>query len=122
MHTLVLVLMMLANTTVLAPRYIDFGPIAVDDDYEMLYPLAYVDIPVLDNDLSGKGGGPLRVTGVSAERGGKAAVVDGKFVRVAIEWSSIGEGAIAHGTYTIANDRGSSEGSWTVWYWSEIEP
>ena len=130
MHTVVLVLMLLVNLVVFMPNRPIPGPIVHDDEYVLLYPVAYVDIPVLDND-----GSPaqdnLSVVAATGLRGGKAEIVDDTTVRVYIDWASYYawpgpnddefSARVAHGTYTVTDGVGQSSARWTVWYWPEMQ-
>lgn len=98
-------------------------PVANDDEIILLYhPVAVVDIPVLDNDYDPEGR-PLRVTRVPLMEGGKAEIVDGKAVRVTIDWpGGYAYGLIAHGAYLVSDGQAEAKAEWFVWYWPEILP
>ncbi len=101
-------------------------PIAHDDEVYLLYhPVAVVEIPVLDNDVDPEGS-PLRITRLTQVEGGKAEVIDGKLVRVFLDWSpnsgGYAHGLMAHGTYYVSDGQAVSEANWFVWYWPEIQP
>ena len=101
-------------------------PIANDDEVILLYhPVSSVDIPVLDNDIDPEGR-TLQVVGLPLIEGGKAEVVDGKAVRVYVDWSlggsGNGYGLMAHGAYLVSDGLAVSKAEWFVWYWPEILP
>lgn len=123
MHTsLSVVLIMLVTVLPLAAR-VHHHPIAHDDQYHLVYQVRSVDIAVLDNDV-GPGPESLRVVAVSGVKGGKAEIIDGRTVRVTVDWAryAVWSGAggpmgrVAHGDYIISNGYAQSRGTWTIWY------
>jgi hypothetical protein len=123
MHTLSVVLIMLVTALPFAARVHYHHPIAYDDQYHLAYQVRFVDIPVLNNDI-GPGPEPLRVVTVSGVEGGRAEIIDGKTVRVTVDWASYAVwsgaggpmGRVAHGSYIISNGYAQSRGTWTIWY------
>lgn len=117
--------------TLLAPFAVrrNHPPMASDDHRVLVFnPTAIVDISVLDNDI-GPGPESLRVVAVTTTRGGKAEIIDGRTVRVTIDWASYAvwptrntnaPGApVAYGTHVISNGYARSVATWTVSYWPE---
>ena len=115
--------------TLLAPFAVrrNHPPMASDDHRVLVFnPTAIVDIPVLDNDVDGDGD-PLQVVALSVVEGGKAEIIDGRTVRVTIDWASYAvwptrntnaPGApVAYGTHVISNGYARSVATWTVSYW-----
>lgn len=99
-------------------------PIAVDDQVTLLYhPVGVVEIPVLENDVDPEGR-TLRITGLPLTEGAKAEIIDGKLVRVSLDWPPGGNahGLIAHGAYLVSDGWAESKAEWFVWYWPEIVP
>ncbi len=101
-------------------------PIANDDDVFMMYPPTQsIDIPVLNNDVDPEGR-PLRITRLALIEGGKAEIVDGKAVRVQINWppatDSLPHGLVARGVYFVSDGLAESKAQWFVWYWPEVQP
>ena len=131
MHTVVLVLMLLVNLMVFAPVRPGPAPIVRDDEVILLYPVPYVDVYVLDNDGTGAQD-DLTVVAAAGFRSSKAAVVQGTFVRVYIDWASyyawppnpndeeFGD-AVAHGVYTVSNGSGQASARWVIYYWPEMQ-
>ena len=101
-------------------------PVAVDDQYFILYhPVPVVEIPVLENDTD-PDGDVLQVTALPAIEGGKAEIVDGTIVRVYIDWSQQVPddfyGLMARGTYAVSDGMATRYANWAVWYFPEIPP
>lgn len=128
MNMVMLVLMALVNLATIAPN--PPGPVASDDQVILLYPVPYVDVYVLDNDGTGSQD-DLTVVATSGSRSGKAAVVQGTFVRVYIDWASyyawpepndeeFGD-AVAHGVYTVSDGSGLASARWVIYYWPEMQ-
>lgn len=122
--TLFVTLALMFGMQMIGPR--NQPPIANDDDLFLLYhPAGIVDIPVLDNDVDPEGQA-LRITGLALTEGGKAEIVDGKAVRVHIDWSAQTDGfpygLVAHGAYLVGDGLAESKAQWFVWYWPEILP
>ncbi len=128
MHTLSAVLIMLVTVLPLATRVHYHRPIAHDDEHHLTYQVRSVDIAVLDNDF-GPGPESLRVVALSGVKGGKAEIIDGRMVRVTIDWASYAVwpgadgamGRVAHGDYIISNGYAQSLGTWAVWYVPEMK-
>lgn len=130
MHTLSVVLIMLVTVLPFATRVPYHHPVAHDDESHLAYQVRYVDIPVLDNDI-GPGPENLQVVAVSGVKGGKAEIIDGRTVRVTIDWASYVVwssasddrlmGRLAHGVYIVSNGYATSQGTWTVWYVPEMK-
>ncbi len=123
MHTLSVVLIMLVTVLPFAARVHYHHPIAHDDERSLVVQVRTVDIPVLTNDI-GPGPESLRVVAVSGVKGGKAEIIDGRTVRVTVDWASYAVwsgaggpmGRVAHGNYIISNGYAQSRGTWTIWY------
>lgn len=102
--------------------------VAYDDQHHLIHQVRSVDIAVLDNDI-GPGPESLRVVAVSGVRGGKAEIIDGRIVRVTVDWASYAVwsdaggpmGQVAHGSYVISNGCARSQGTWTVWYLPDMK-
>ncbi len=128
MHTLSVVLIMLVTGLPFAARVHYHHPIAHNDEHHLMYQVRSVDIPVLDNDI-GPGPESLRVVALSGVEGGKAEIIDGRAVRVTVDWASYAVwsgaggpmGRVAHGSYIISNGYARSEGTWTVWYMPDMK-
>lgn len=124
MRTLVLVLMVLFNSAVLIPRSPHYGPVANDDEFILPVPMAYVDLAVLENDYDPRNDVNLRVISLTHSEDSDAQIIDGRIVRVYLNWSGAYDpgvdGLVAHGTYIVSNGLGKSEAHWSVWYFPEI--
>ena len=120
---LLMTLVLMSGLPTFGPR--NLPPIANDDEVFLMYhPAQSVDIPVLANDVDPEGR-VLRVTGLPMVDGGKAEIIDGKSVRVYIDWSQGGGnayGLVAHGAYFVSDGQAVSKAEWFVWYWPEILP
>ena len=120
---LLVTLVMVVGLPTFGPR--NLPPIANDDEVILLYhPVSSVDIPVLENDVDPEGR-VLRVVGLPLIEGGKAEIVDGKAVRVYVDWfqgGGAGYGLVAHGAYFVSDGQAVSKAEWSVWYWPEILP
>lgn len=123
MHTLSVILIMLIAFVPHAGRVYHHRPVAHDDERLLAYQVRSVDIAVLDNDV-GPGPQSLRVVAVNGVTGGRAEIIDGRIVRVTVDWASYTVwpgaggplGRVAHGDYIISNGYAQSRGTWTVWY------
>ena len=98
-------------------------PVAVEDQYFLLYnPLLVVEIPVLAND-SDPDGDVLKVTALPVSEGGTARIHEDGTVQVYLDWSgdySEPEGLVAFGTYVVSDGMADSTSVWSVWYWPII--
>ena len=122
--TLFVTLVLVSGLQTFGPR--NEPPVANDDEVILMYRTSQgVDIPVLANDVDPEGRA-LRVTGLPLVEGGKAEVIDGKSVRVYVDWSQggggNGYGLMAHGAYFVSDGLAVSKAEWFVWYWPEILP
>lgn len=124
MRTLALLATVLLNFALFVPRLPHYGVIANDDEIILPFPMASVDIAVLDNDYDPSRDGGLSVVSASVRSGGAATVIDGTTVRVYLDWTAASDdepGAlVARGSYTASNGLGKDEATWTVWYWPEM--
>lgn len=130
MYIMTVVLIMLASvfSFPVSARGHHHHPIAREDEHRLMVQVRSVDIPVLDNDI-GPGPDSLRVVAVTTTKGGKAEIIDGRTVRVTIDWASYAvwptrntnapDARVAYGTYVISNGYARSVATWTVSYWPE---
>lgn len=125
MSNLLLVLMMMVTLVVplVGPR--NRPPVAVADQYFLLfYPAPVVEIPVLVND-SDPDGDVLHLTALLGTQGGTAQILDDGAVRVYLDWSREAyepEGLVASGTYIVSDGTAGSTAVWSVWYWPFMLP
>ena len=120
--TLIVTLFLMSGLPALGPR--NQPPIANDDEVILLYhPVQVLTIPVLENDVD-PDGDVLTISSLPLVAGGKAEIVNGKEVRVLIDWPAGGnaQGLIAHGGYVVSDGQAESKAEWFVWYWPEIVP
>jgi hypothetical protein len=104
-------------------------PIAYDDERQLAVQMRVIDIAVLANDI-GPGSDNLYLVTVNGTRGGRAEIIDGRIVRVTIDWASYAAWAnknrsgvgdrVAYGTYIISNGYARSAATWTIRYWPEM--
>lgn len=118
-----LILLLLVSTSVLLPGPRTRPPVAVEDPYFLLYnPVPVVEIPVLENDYD-PDGDVLTVKTLLATEGSKAEIIDGRIVRVYLDWSreyTEPEGLVAYGVYVVSDGQAESWSVWSVWYWPVI--
>lgn len=131
MYTMTVVLIMLASAFPfsVSGRGHHHHPIAREDEHRLMVQVRSVDISVLDND-SGPGPESLQVVAVTTTRGGRAEIIDGRTVRVTIDWASYAvrptgnanapDARVAYGTYVISNGYARSVATWTVRYWPQM--
>ena len=120
--TLIVTLFLMSGLPAFGPR--NQPPIANDDEVVLLYhPVQALTIPVLENDVD-PDGDVLTISSLPLVEGGKAEIVNGKEVRVFIDWPAGGnaQGLIAHGGYVVSDGQAESKAEWFVWYWPEIVP
>jgi hypothetical protein len=130
MYAIAVVLIMLASVFPfsVSGRGHHHHPIAREDEHHLMAQVRSVDISVLDND-SGPGPERLQVVAVTTTRGGRAEIIDGRTVRVTIDWDSYAvwlirntnarDARVAYGTYVISNGYARSVATWTISYWPE---
>jgi hypothetical protein len=123
-----LLLTLILVVSLVAPfiRQNNHPPVARDDQRIVLFnPTAFVDIPVLDNDVD-VDGNALHVVELSTVEGGRAELVEGALVRVYPDWSRVSGGKLeyrlAHGTYLVSDGAAVRRARWTVWYWPVMQP
>ena len=123
MNILAAVIIMLVSVVPLITRNPHHLPIAYDDQYHLAHQARFVDIPVLGTDIDA-GTGTLRVVAVGGVNGGRAEIIEGRTVRVTVDWASYAvwsgaggpPGRVAYGYYIISNGYARSQGMWAVWY------
>lgn len=123
MTHLILILLLVVSTNVPLPGARTRPPVAAEDHYFLLFnPLPVVEIPVLENDHD-PDGDVLTVKALHTIEGGKAEIIDGRIVRVYLDWSreyAEPEGLVAYGVYVVSDGQAESWSVWSVWYWPVI--